>query len=108
MASTKPSTTGFKFDVIFEKREDGGLMAYSEDVPGFTLSHSDSCAVFNDVKPSLEFILSKMYKSRVVVAPLHAIRSDLVRDGFVQDVTDIPVGRQEYVVVEDVREAVCA
>ena len=47
--------------VTFERREDGGLRAYSDDVPGFVLSHKDPEAVFRDVTPALECILSAMW-----------------------------------------------
>ena len=50
-----------KVVVTFERREDGGLRVYSDDVPGFVLSHSDPMAVLGDVKPALERILSHMH-----------------------------------------------
>jgi hypothetical protein len=50
-----------KVVVTFEHRGDGGLRAYSDDVPGFVLSHADSVAVLDDVKPALEGILSHMF-----------------------------------------------
>jgi hypothetical protein len=59
-----------KFTVIFERREDGGLMAYSDDVPGFVLSHRDPKAVLADVKPALERILSHRYGIEVAVEQL--------------------------------------
>jgi hypothetical protein len=59
-----------KFIVNFERREDGGLRAWSDDVPGFVLSHSDPKAVLEDVKPALEAILSHVYGTPVVVEEL--------------------------------------
>ncbi len=56
-----------KFTVTFERREDGGLRAYSEDVPGFVLSHSDPQALFADMKPALERILSHRLGAPVMV-----------------------------------------
>jgi hypothetical protein len=56
--------------VIFERREDGGLTAYSDDVPGFVLSHSDPKAVLADVIPALEGILSHVHGTNVVVKQL--------------------------------------
>jgi hypothetical protein len=50
-----------KVVVTFERRDDGGLRAYSEDVPGFVLSHRDPSAVIRDVAPALERILSAMW-----------------------------------------------
>jgi hypothetical protein len=46
-----------KITVTFEHRDDGGLRAYSNDVPGFVLSHSDPAKVLADIKPALEGIL---------------------------------------------------
>lgn len=43
-----------KIVVTLEGREDGGLRADSDDVPGFVLSHSDPDAVLRNVKPALE------------------------------------------------------
>jgi len=59
-----------KFVVTFEPREDGGLRAWSNDVPGFVLSHSDAMAVLADVKPALETILSHLYGEPVQVEQL--------------------------------------
>ena len=56
--------------VTFEGREDGGLKAYSDDVPGFVLSHFVPDAVLKDVKPALEGILSRWLKEPVVVEEL--------------------------------------
>jgi hypothetical protein len=56
--------------VTFEGREDGGLKAYSDDVPGFVLSHFAPDAVLKDVKPTLEGILSRWLKEPVVVEEL--------------------------------------
>ena len=51
----------FILDVIFERRDDGGLRAYCDKVPGFVLSHANADAVLADVEPALETILSAMY-----------------------------------------------
>jgi hypothetical protein len=59
-----------KIVVCFEEREDGGLRAWSDDVPGFVLSHADKEAVLGDIEPALETILSHRYGVRVMVAPL--------------------------------------
>ncbi|MES2326718.1 MAG: hypothetical protein V4499_05230 [Pseudomonadota bacterium] len=59
-----------KIIVRFEERPDGGLRAWSDDVPGFVLSHPDAKAVLEDVEPALETILSSMYGAPVMVAPL--------------------------------------
>jgi hypothetical protein len=56
-----------KITVTFERRDDGGLRAYSNDVPGFVLSHSDPAKVLADIKPALEGILSRMSGKAVVI-----------------------------------------
>lgn len=61
-----------KITVRFEGRPDGGLRAWSDDVPGFVLSHPDGEAVFEDVEPALEAILSAVHGAPVMVAPLVA------------------------------------
>lgn len=59
-----------KIIVHFQEREGGGLRAWSDDVPGFVLSHPDTKAVLDDVEPALEAILSAMHGAPVIVAPL--------------------------------------
>jgi hypothetical protein len=56
--------------VTFEGREDGGLTAYSDDVPGFVLSDFAPDAVVKDVRPALEGILSRWLREPVVVEEL--------------------------------------
>jgi hypothetical protein len=53
--------------VSFEGREDGGLTAYSDDIPGFVMSHADPSTVLKEVKPALEAILSCWLEEPVVV-----------------------------------------
>lgn len=60
----------FKIVVRFQMREDGGLRAWSDDVPGFVLSHPDFQAVLDDVEPALEAILSAKYGVKIMVSPL--------------------------------------
>jgi len=52
--------TPFRITVILEPREDGGLRAYCDELPGFVLSHADAAAVMADIEPGLECILSAM------------------------------------------------
>lgn len=61
MRTQRRSAKFAKVVVCFEERDDGGLRAYSKDVPGFVLSHPDRLAVIRDVKPALETILSAMW-----------------------------------------------
>jgi len=84
-----------KLWLTFEKRDDNGLRVYSEDVPGFVLSHSDSAAVFSDIKPALELILSERFGAPVIVGPLQELREKLEDDGFIP-IYGFPVKR-EYV-----------
>lgn len=60
----------FKITVCFQEREDGGLRAWSDDVPGFVLSHPDPQALIDDIEPALETILTAVHGTRVLVAPL--------------------------------------
>ena len=50
-----------KLTVRFASRDDGGLRAWCDDLPGFVLSHSDAQAVINDVEPVLEAMLAAKY-----------------------------------------------
>ncbi len=59
-----------RITVVFERREEGGLRAFSDDVPGFVLSHSDPMAVLRDIKPALEGILSHQFGAPVMVEQL--------------------------------------
>ena len=61
--------------VVFETRSDGGLRVYSDDVPGFMLSHSNAEAVCKDVKPALETIIGAMMNSRVTIEPVDKSKS---------------------------------
>lgn len=83
MASAVPAKTAFKIAVDFESREDGGLRAYSCDVPGFVLSHRDCDAVLADVVPVLETILSDMFNAPMRVLPLLDVREQLEEAGVV-------------------------
>lgn len=56
-----------KIVVRFEQRGDGGLRAWSDDLPGFILSHSDAQAVLEDVEPALETMLSAKFECAVKV-----------------------------------------
>ena len=53
--------------VHFEARSDGGLRAWSDDVPGFALSHSNPALVLADVEPVLEVMLSEWCKRPIKV-----------------------------------------
>jgi hypothetical protein len=69
--------------LIFEKREDGGLRVWSDDVPGFVLSHSDCEAVFADIAPALETIITEILGAPVRVGPAEGLREHLEDRGFI-------------------------
>ena len=56
-----------RISVVFENRPDGGLRVYSDDVPGFMLSHPNADAVMADVEPALKTIISAMVGAPVTV-----------------------------------------
>lgn len=99
MASAAPGDVAFKIAVHFESREDGGLRAYSDDVPGFVLSNANCAAVLEGVVPVLGAILSDMFNTPVRVVPLRDMAE--VRDGLesagIIDRKPRPRERVEYV-----------
>lgn len=98
MASAAPSDVAFKFHVQFESRDDGGLRAYSDDVPGFVLSNACADTVLEGVAPVLEVMLSSMFTRAVRVMPvrdLHDIKSDLTNAGILPS---MPPLSREYVI----------
>lgn len=60
--------------VTFEGREDGGLRAYSEDIPGFVISGFDADAVMSDLIPALQGYISHTRGAAVTVQPLPRLR----------------------------------
>jgi hypothetical protein len=84
-----------KLTLVFERRFDGGLRVYSDDVPGFVLSHANAAAAIADVQPALECILSEMFHTPVSVSPLGTLNEELEEAG----VIDPPpkMARREYV-----------
>ncbi|WP_413988754.1 hypothetical protein ACMDCR_22440 [Labrys okinawensis] len=65
----------WRISVVFENRSDGGLRVYSDDVPGFVLSHPNRELVLADVMPALETIIGEMMGARVLIKPLDIERS---------------------------------
>jgi hypothetical protein len=75
------SSQTFKVTVCFERRPDGGLRAYSDDVPGLVLSSMNVEGVLEDVTEALKVILSERLHGRVeVTGPLSDIREALEDD----------------------------
>ena len=77
------AATLWKITIHFERRDDGGLRAWSDDVPGFVLSHHDADLVLADIQPALETILSCRLDSEVEISPLGDIRQALEDSGVV-------------------------
>jgi hypothetical protein len=88
----------FKLTVCFEARPDGGLRAYSNDVPGLVLSSPDIDGVLEDVTEALKFILSERLGANIEVAPLGDIREALESNGIVAPKAFVP-GPREYVAI---------
>ena len=72
-----------KVTVCFERRPDGGLRVWSEDVPGLVLSHTDVDGVLDDVKDALALILSSRFNETVEVQPLPDLRQALENKGVI-------------------------
>ena len=62
-----------KITVRLESRPDGGLRAWSDELPGLTLSNRDRKAVIDDLAPALEEIVSDMLGYRVRVGSLRSL-----------------------------------
>jgi hypothetical protein len=86
----------FKITVCFETRPDGGLRAWSDDVPGLVLSHTDIDGVLEDVTEALRVILSHKFHTEIEVRPLGNIREALENDGIVA-LRGFVSGPKEYV-----------
>jgi hypothetical protein len=60
----------FKIVLKIERRKDGGLRVWSDDVPGLVLSHRDPAKVLADIQPALKVILKETFGCEVEVSPL--------------------------------------
>ena len=49
-----------KIVIRLQRRPDGGLRVWSDDVPGLVLSHSDADRVMADIIPAVETIMADM------------------------------------------------
>jgi hypothetical protein len=88
----------FKITVRFESRADGGLRAYSDDVPGLALSSTDGNTALADVTEMLSLILSERLNAQVHIEPLMDIREYLEEGGIVRPLEFSP-GPREYVAI---------
>ena len=59
--------SAIKIKVLLERRSDGGIRAYSDDLAGFVLSHRNGGAVLRDIPLVIEGILSEKFCSEVTV-----------------------------------------
>src|SRR5271165_4072142 len=83
--------------VTIERREDGGLYVYSDDLPGFVLSHLDAHAILADIEPALSVFLSHRFGVEVTVRPIVGLREALIRDGTVDPIPSARFTTREYV-----------
>jgi hypothetical protein len=86
----------YKVRVCFEVRPEGGLRAWSDDVPGLVLSHSNVDGVLADVTEAIRVILSHKFNTEIDVEPLGDIREALEDNGIVAPRGFVP-GPKEYV-----------
>lgn len=93
------SERSIKVTVIFERRDDGGLRAWSEEVPGLVLSHTDVDGVIEDVRTALEVILTDALGKPVIASPLDSYRDirAMLEDGGIVDRQPFVPGAREYV-----------
>jgi hypothetical protein len=63
--------------VHFERRDDGGLKAFCEAVPGFYLSGADPREVLADVVPVIETLMRRNVGLDVEAVPLQYARFEL-------------------------------
>lgn len=89
-----------KVTVRFKRRDDGGLRAYCNDVPGFYLSSIHRRDVMHDVIPALESLMKVNYDLNVQVSPLgYGIYSLIEKDHpTLDDIPNVPEYEMEYVV----------
>ncbi|MBX9842575.1 MAG: hypothetical protein K2Z80_12280 [Xanthobacteraceae bacterium] len=88
-----------KLVVKFTRRDDGGLRATCDEVPGFYLSSIDKRAVMGDVVPALELLFKVNQGIAVEASPLgHAVYQLKERpEGVVEEVPDADEYTREYV-----------
>jgi hypothetical protein len=78
-------------EVVLQAREDGGLRAWSPQLPMFILSHPDPMEVLKDVVPALETMLSARESCRMIVTGMIRREPD-----WVNDISVPPVTRRTY------------
>jgi hypothetical protein len=86
-----------KITVTIERRLDGGLRAYSADVPGFVLSHPDAELLLADVRPAIETILSAMWGMQIIAKPLTSVSRFADDDDSDTELPAAHICKKEYV-----------
>lgn len=88
-----------RISVTIERREDGGLFVYSDDLPGFVLSHLDAEAVLADIEPALSAFMSHMFKHNVAVKPMMGLREALIDGGILTSPGGRRYERRDYAAI---------
>jgi len=92
-------TSVVRVTVTIERRDDGGLYVYSEDVPGFVLSHLDAHSVLADIEPALSVFLSDKLDRTVVAKQVTDLRDALIRNGAIDPVPRATRTKRDYVAI---------
>ncbi len=64
-----------KIVIHLQRRPDGGLRVWSDDVPGLVLSHADAGRVMADIIPAVETIMGEVLGCSVRASELVSARS---------------------------------
>jgi hypothetical protein len=88
-----------KVTVTIEKRDDGGLYVYSDDMPGFVLSHRNAQLAFSDIEPALSVFLSNKLDRTIAVRPLVGLRDALEKNGFIDPMPNAAVTKRDYAAI---------
>jgi hypothetical protein len=88
-----------KITVTIEKRDDGGLYVYSNELPGFVLSHKNPQLVYKDIEPALSVFLSNKLDRTLAVRPLVGFREALEQTGFIDPIPSAAVTTRDYAAI---------
>jgi hypothetical protein len=88
-----------KITVTFERRDDGGLYVYSNELPGFVLSNRNAKAVYKDIEPALSVFLSRKFDRELAVKPLVGLREALEENGLIDALPDAGVTTRDYAAI---------
>lgn len=72
--------TQIRITIKFDRRDDGGLRAHSDDIPEFYLASPNPQDVLDDIIPVIEKILKNNYREELkilVVSDLEAVAREL-------------------------------